>query len=241
MVSFTRASWFVARLIGGLSVYVGGTMVGARAHEEWPGPEVPIAGEPADDVLIRSHQVCVFNALDSAGDVGSTIAFRSHRDGDRLSVSYFVNWSTERPWGDKPAIVSLAIDSVYSHFFFVLPGLRYLLHGPNDIEGATVIYRVKGDRLSIIEGFADDESHDPVHLTAQDLADGDNGTVLMTAVWSHQLGAHGAAQASARATPGSQARRCYRGAGIIPMTSALAQRFRLGTAAAPLRARPAWR
>jgi hypothetical protein len=191
-------------------------------------------------VLIRSQPVCILNTLDSAGDVGTTIAFRSRRDGDRLSVSYFVDWSTERPWADKPALVSLAIDSVYSHFFFVFPGLRYLLHGPNDIEGATVIYRVEGDRLSIIEGFADDDSHDPVHLTAEDLTGADNGTVLMTNVWSHQLGAHGAARAIAEGTPSSITRHCYRGADLIPMTTDLAERFRLGTVAAPLRARPAW-
>ena len=213
----------------------------AGAHEEWPGPEPVVAGEePADHKLIKAQRVCVLNTLDSAGDIGQKIAFRSRRDGDELRVSYFVNWSTERPWGDRSPIEALAIDSVYSHFFFFLPGLRYLMHGPSDIEGATVVYRVEDERLSVVEGFADDDSHTPVTLRAEDLRDGD-GTALMTSVWSHQLGTRGAARAAAEAPPGALSRRCYQGADLIPLTPGLAERFWLGTADAPRRARPAWR
>ena len=134
-------------------------------------------------------------------------------------------------------LMSLAIDSVYSHFFFVMPGLRHLMHGPGDVEGATVVYRVVGERLEVVEGFADDESHDPVNLSAEELTDDERGTVLMTSVWSHQLGAHGAAQAAA----GSVARHCYQGQELVPLTSDIAERFWLGTAEEPRRARPAWR
>jgi hypothetical protein len=220
---------------------MGAMLLRAGAHEEWPGPEPVVAGEePADHKLIKAQRVCVLNTLDSAGDIGQKIAFRSRRDGDELRVSYFVNWSTERPWGDRSPIEALAIDSVYSHFFFFLPGLRYLMHGPSDIEGATVVYRVEDERLSVLEGFADDDSHTPVTLRAEDLRDGD-GTALMTSVWSHQLGTRGAARAAAEAPPGALSRRCYQGADLIPLTPSLAERFWLGTADAPRRARPAWR
>jgi hypothetical protein len=254
MLSFVASNRFTVRLLWGLSLWVGAALLRGAAHRDWPGPELAAAvavavpggkaaaeAEAGDHALIRAQRVCVLNTLDSAGDIGDKVAFRSRRDGDKLSVSYFVHWSTERPWGDRSAIESLAIDSVYSHFFFFLPGLRYLLHGPSDIEGATVVYRVQGGRLDIVEGFADDESHSPVNLSARELVDRDNGTVLMTDVWSHQLGARGAAQAAAESAPGTLARRCYEGQELIPLTPTIAERFWLGTAEAPRRARPAWR
>jgi hypothetical protein len=241
MLSFAARSRFALRLFWAFSFCMGAMLLRAGAHEEWPGPEPVVAGEePADHKLIKAQRVCVLNTLDSAGDIGQKIAFRSRRDGDELRVSYFVNWSTERPWGDRSPIEALAIDSVYSHFFFFLPGLRYLMHGPSDIEGATVVYRVEDERLSVVEGFADDDSHKPVTLRAEDLRDGD-GTALMTSVWSHQLGTRGAARAAAEAPPGALSRRCYQGADLIPLTPGLAERFWLGTADAPRRARPAWR
>jgi hypothetical protein len=248
MLSFTAASRHAARLLWGLSLCAGAVLFRAAAHRDWPVPDLQaieaeprqaIEAEPRDHALIRAQRVCVLNTLDSAGEIGETIAFRARRDGDRLSVSYFVHWSTERPWGDKSPLVSLAIDSVYSHFFFFLPGVRYFLHGPSDIEGATVVYRVEGERLTVLEGFADDEWHDPVHLTARELTDGEDGTVLMTAVWSHQLGARGAAQAAA--SPDTVGRRCYEGSELIPLTPQIAKRFWLGSSTEPRRARPAWR
>jgi hypothetical protein len=233
--------WFL-----GLPVLCGLGIVGLTANEDWPGG-LAIAARPAstavgppttDQALVLRQRVCVLNTLRSAGDLSAQIVFRSRREGDRLTVSYFVHWSTERPWGDKSLLASLAIDSVYSHFFFVLPGLRYLLHGPGDVEGATVVYRVAGSSLEIVEGFADTESHDPVQLTAADLTDSDGSTLLMTNVWSHQLGAHGAAQAG---TTPQLSRRCYEGRELRPLTSDVATRFWLGSAEHPRRARPAWR
>lgn len=241
MLLFASANRFALRLLLGFSFCTAAILLRAGAHEEWPGPEPVIVGEePSDHALVKAQRVCVLNTLDSAGDIGQKIAFRSRRVGDELIVSYFVHWSTERPWGDRSPIEALAIDSVYSHFFFFLPGLRYLMHGPSDIEGATVIYRVEGERLSVVEGFADDDSHTPVTLRAEDLRDGD-GTALMTSVWSHQLGTRGAARAAAESPPETLSRRCYQGADLIPLTPSLAERFWLGTPEAPRRARPAWR
>lgn len=241
MLSFAAANRITLRLLWAFSFGAGAVLLRAGAHEEWPGPEhVSTGEEPAEHALIKAQRVCVLNTLDSAGDIGQKIAFRSRWAGDDLHVSYFVHWSTERPWGDRSPIEALAIDSVYSHFFFFLPGLRYLMHGPSDIEGATVVYRVEGERLSVVEGFADDDSHSPVTLRAEDLRDGD-GTALMTSVWSHQLGTPGAARAAAEAPPETLSRRCYQGADLIPLTQSLADRFWLGTADAPRRAKPAWR
>ncbi len=229
------------RLLWGLPLFVAATLLSFRTHEDWPGPEAAEA-QPvsADQALIRAQRVCVLNTLQSAGDIGDKIVFRSRREGDTLRVSYFVHWSTERPWGDKSMLASLAIDSVYSHFFFVLPGLRYLLHGPGDIEGATVVYRVQAERLEVVEGYADTEFHDPVRLGAEDLSDGDRGTLLMTSVWSHQLGAPGAARAPRSTLRGPVTRQCYQGADLIPLTAGIAARFWLGSPEAPRRARPAW-
>lgn len=242
MLSFVAAHRLAHRLLWVVLFCTVGVLLSASADREWPGPEATLAGEePADHALIKAQRVCVLNSLDSAGEIGQTVAFRSRREGDRLSVSYFVHWSTERPWGDRSPIEALAIDSVYSHFFFFMPGLRYLMHGPSDIEGATVVYQVTEDGLSIVEGFADDDSHTPVSLGPEDLTDRDAGTVLMTSVWSHQLGTRGAARAAAQALPEAVSRRCYQGADLIPLTPAIAERFWLGTPEAPRRARPAWR
>ena len=250
MVLFTAAGRVSARLLWALLFLVGAALLELGTAREWPGAsalasEAEPAGseaESADQALIRAQRVCILNPQDSAGEIGEKLVFRSRRDGDRLSVAYFVHWSTERPWGDKPIFMSLAIDSIYSHFFFVLPGLRHLMHGPGDVEGATVVYRVEGERLKALEGFADDESHDPVSLSAEDLTDDQQGTVLMTSAWSHQLGARGAAQAAAtQAVPGGATRRCYQGAELVPLTSDIAERFWLGSAEEPRRARPAWR
>jgi hypothetical protein len=172
----TRLMWCVSALFGA-------TLLSRSADEDWPAAANPrtavqaaaVAGtatprgdaavqtDPQDLALIRERSVCVLNTLSSAGEIGQTLAFRSHREGDRLNVSYFVYWSTERPWGDRSLLESLAIDSVYSHFLFVLPGLRYVMHGPGDIEGATVVYRVDG---------ADDERLEPPARRARGGADG---------------------------------------------------------------------
>jgi hypothetical protein len=242
-----RASRLPARLVWIFSFLIGAALLDLASVKEWPGPGLPVGQiDSAEQALIRSQRLCVLNTKDSAGEIGRKVVFRWQREGSQLKVSYFVHWSTERPWGDRSMMASLAIDSVYSHLFFVLPGLRYLMHGPGDVEGATVVYRVVDDHLEVLEGFADDESHDPVRLLADELTDGKltdgkRETVLMTSVWSHQLGAHSAAQAAAGELGKLARNHCYEGADLVPLTPAIADRFWLGSADAPLRARPAWR
>ena len=206
---------------------------------QWPAPSVRgDSGEiDADDALVRSQRVCVLNTRRTAGDIGQSLVVRHRREGDRLWVSYFVYWSSERPWGHKPWFLSLAIDAFYSHFMFVLPGLRHALYGPGDVEGVTVVYRKVGDRLEILEGYGDDEYHRSVRLGPEDLTGRDNHTVLMTDTWSHQLGGRGAASLA----KGSQIQqRCFAGNEIVPLTDAVADRFWLGSKNAPRRARQAW-
>lgn len=209
---------------------------------QWPGPDEPAlaATEPVDagdGALVRSQPVCVMSSLASAGELGNSLVVRHRREGDRLWVSYFAYWSSERPWGDEPFVVSLAIDAIYSHFLFFLPGLRQALYGPGDIEGVTVVYRETDGRLEIVEGYGDDEYHRAVHLGPEDLTGSDKHTVLLTSWWSHQLGGRGAARA---AEEPSVPRRCFAGPALVPLTAEIADRFRLGNASRPLRARQAW-
>jgi hypothetical protein len=61
--------------------------------------------------------------------------------------------------------------------------------------------------------------------------------VLLTDVWSHQLGAHGAGNLA------DQSRvelKCYAEASLQPMTQVVARAFRLGSEDHPLRGTPAW-
>ena len=205
----------------------------------WPEPLETAASWPAeaDRALVRAQPVCVMSTLDSAGELGQSLVVRHRRQGDRLWVSYFAYWSSERPWGDKPFLLSLAIDAFYSHFLFFLPGLRYAIYGPGDVEGVTVVYREIGGRLEVVEGYGDDEYHRAVHLGPEDLTGGDKHTLLLTSWWSHQLGGRGAARAAAEA---SIARRCFTGPALVPLTAEIAERFRLGSPDKPLRARRAW-
>jgi hypothetical protein len=204
----------------------------------WPLPlaHAETTSRDDDDALVRSQPVCVLSTRDSAGEIGKSLVVRHRRDGDRLWVSYFVYWSNERPWGDKPWLLSLAIDAFYSHFLFVLPGLRHALYGPGDIEGVTVVYRTLGERLEIVEGFGDDEYHRRVHLGPEDLTGSDQRTVLLTTSWSHQLGGRGAG--SLRESPAS--RHCFAGSDFVPLTPDIASRFWLGSPSTPRRARFAW-
>jgi hypothetical protein len=209
----------------------------------WPEPlelEPALADARAqseDEALVRAQPVCVLNTLDSAGELGHSLAVRHRRDGEFLWVSYFAYWSNERPWGDEPLILSLAIDAVYSHFLFSLPGLQHVLYGPGDIEGVTVVYRVRDGRLEIVEGHADDGHHHAVRLGPEELAGKDHQTLLLTSWWSHQLGGRGAARVAE--TPNVTSR-CFVGPALVPLTAETAARFRLGTREQPLRARSAW-
>ena len=214
-----------------------GTWLGAGHSPQWPLPlaQAKAGAAGSDDALVRSQPVCIINTQDSAGDIGKSLVVRHRREGDRLWVSYFVYWTSERPWGDKPLLLSLAIDAFYSHFLFVFPGVRHALYGPGDVEGVTVVYRVEGDRLEVIEGFGDDEYHRRVHLGPEDLT-GDDHTVLMTTSWSHQLGGRGGA--SFDQPPAS--RHCFTGRQMVPLSREIADRFWLGSSSDPRRARYAW-
>jgi hypothetical protein len=159
-----------------------------------------------------------------------------------LRVGYFVYWSTERPWGDNALsyalLPALFTDAFYSHFLFVLPGARWAMYGPGDIEGATVVYEENADgSLEPIEGFAEDPTHQPVSLSHRDLVDAAGRVVLMTASWSHQLGAHGAA---AYGTHAKERMTCFSGDSLRPLTAEIASAFRLGGEDRPLRARAAF-
>jgi len=194
-----------------------------------------------DDRLIRAQPVCVAsNAW--FGRLGETLAYVRHRSGDELRVGYIVYFDVERPWGNNILTYSVLpatlIDATYSHFFFVLPGMQRLMYGAGDVEGASVLYReTPTGELDVREGLADDDHHQRVHLTRSDLLGDAGRVVLMTDVWSHQLGFHGAA---ARARDASVDLRCFSGTSLIPLTPEVRRAFRLGSPEHPLRARPAF-
>lgn len=219
-----------------------GSALAAAEPPDWPeAAELPAHRATAgDEMLVRSQRVCVLNTRASAGEIGKSLVIRHRREGELLWVSYFVYWSSERPWGDKPLFLSLAIDAFYSHFLFVFPGLRHALYGPGDVEGATVVYRARGERLEVVEGFGDDEWHRPVRLGTEDLSGHTSETVLLTTTWSHQLGGRGAARMREDAHGEHVSERCFEGKALVPLTADIAERFWLGTAREPRRARFAW-
>jgi hypothetical protein len=101
-----------------------------------------------------------------------------------------------------------------------------------------VTYRVQADgSLSVISALADNDHHHLVSLAPDDIALDEDSIVLMTSVWSHQLGTRGAAD-YARAHRDEL--RCYRGDALQPLTPNVSNEFKLGTREAPRRARPAW-
>jgi hypothetical protein len=195
----------------------------------------------SDLELVQSQPVCIASSVWSAGELGETLAFHFERRGDRLRVGYFAFWSSERPWGVNALSLGVApallVDSVYSHGLFVLPGVRHALYGAGDIEGASVEYVISGDKLVPVRGHADDEMHDEVELTREELWDARGRVVLMSEAWSHQLGARRAAQRLDEAAE----QRCFEGVSLRPLTPEVAQRFRLGSFEDPRRAKPAWR
>jgi hypothetical protein len=229
---------------------------GGLGAPAWPGPEggtwestanaAASAASESDadlDARIREQPVCVASKVRSAGELGDTVLYRFRRDGDRVHVGYWVEWSTERPWGAGPlsyaVVPALLTDAFYSHFLFVLPGVRDAMYGPADVEGASVTYERRDDgSLVPVGAVADDERHRRVELGADDVADASGRTLLVTEAWSHQLGARGGAELAAR-DPG--AFRCFQGASLRPLGDEVARTFRLGTDAAPRRARPAFR
>jgi hypothetical protein len=197
--------------------------------------------EDEDPERLERQTVCVGARSWSAGRLGDTILYRYKRNGRRLEVGYFVYWSTERPWGNNvlsyTVVPALFIDIAYSHFLYFLPGVKDAMHGAADIEGVRVELEDKDGALRVVGGTADDGTHQPVTLSRDDLVDSRGRTVLLTDVWSHQLGAHGGGAFAD--DPASQVR-CYTQAELRPMTDDVARAFRLGDEASPRRAKPAW-
>ena len=228
--------------------------------------------EAADRAAIESHPVCIGSRVWSAGTMADTVFYQYRRHGDQLTVGYFVHWTTERPWGSNKltygVLPALFVDAFYSHTFFLLPGARDLIYGPGDIEGASVTYRQEPTgELVPLGGIADDDGHNSVMLSAEDL-DASGRTALVTEVWSHQLGGKGGArllrevfgEEARPAAQGSVAKavsagageqgaggdgdgrvRCFSGEALQPLPEAVTQTFRLGSPDAPRRAKPAWR
>ena len=165
-----------------------------------------------------------------------------------MTVGYFVYWSTERPWGANllsyALLPALLIDGFYTHLFFVLPGAQRVLYGPGDVEGVRVTYQQGDDgRWTPVSAVADDAAHHEVALTREDFVDqkgdgdGDGRVVLMTDVWSHQLGAKNARRFAAQH---EREVVCYAGDGVAPLGPDVARIFRLGSTGDPRRAPPAW-
>ncbi len=216
----------------------------------WPAPaasralELSFQSSAAGDVdLVRDLPVCVGSQSWSAGELGRSILYRYQRDGRTLKVGYFVYWSTERPWGKNllsySILPALFIDAFYSHALFLFPGAQRFIHGPGDIEGARVVYEQNDDgRWTPVSAVADDGFHHEVPLSPDDFVDADGRVVLMTDVWSHQLGAKGSRVFSATQ---KDALVCFDRNSIEPLTAEIARLFRLGSPSDPRRAPPAWK
>lgn len=249
---------FLRRLIALVATLCLAAAISPNRHDDWCAsvkaslmPDMD-EQERLDRAAIEAHPVCIGSRVWSAGTMADTVLYEYRRNGDHLTVGYFVHWTTERPWGSNGLTYSLLpaliVDALYSHTLFLLPGARHALYGPGDIEGASVSYRQEpSGELVPIGGLADDAGHKPVLLTAEDL-DAGGRTALVTDVWSHQLGGKrgarllrevlGESEYSGRGKRGRV--RCFSGAALQPLPAAVARTFRLGTHHAPRRAKPAW-
>jgi hypothetical protein len=219
----------------------------AHGSAHWPEPIAGASTATLDSPAtlrdrIEEQSVCVGARSWSAGSLGNTVLYRFTQVGRKVSVGYFVYWSTERPWGPNvlsyTVLPALAADAFYSHFLYVFPGAKDAIYGPGDIEGVNVEFELdEKDDLQVVRGRAQDATHGDVQLTRADLVDASGRIILLTDVWSHQLGARGGAEyASAK---GSDVR-CYQRASLQPMTEQVATAFRLGDEHRPSRAKPAW-
>ena len=198
-------------------------------------------GSPQQDSEVQALPLCIAMAHWSAGQLGKTILYRVLREGERMTVGYFVYWSTERPWGNThlshALVPALLTDAIYSHFLFVFPGLQRFLYGAGDIEGVRVTYERRSTGWQAASAVADDDLHHEVALDAKDFLDEAGRVIVMSDVWSHQLGAHHAAQAAHQGVPVS----CFAGETLRPLTTEVARAFRLGSFETPRRACPAWK
>jgi hypothetical protein len=241
------------RLAGLFAISVGLSCFNLGNSPPWPGPSAgltwqdllgtPDSSDEGDAEIVKQLPVCIAAESWSAGELGKTVLYRYQRDGRTLRVGYFVYWSTERPWGKNvlsySVLPALFIDAFYSHLFFMFPGAQRFIHGPGDIEGARVEYHQDDEgRWAPVSAVADDGLHREVPLSPGDFVDGQGRVVLMTDVWSHQLGAKGAREFSEqRKAPLT----CFGGDTVAPLTAEVARLFRLGSPGDPRRAPPAWR
>jgi hypothetical protein len=244
----------ITRLAGLLIIAVGQSCFDTGGIPLWPEPDADHSrwslfaprekgSRGADDDLVRELPVCVASQQWSAGELGRSVLYQFKRVGHELHVGYFVYWSTERPWGKNLlsylVVPALVVDSFYSHLFFLLPGLQRIIHGPGDVEGARVVYQQRDDgQWMPVSAVADDGLHHEVTLDPGDFVDGQGRVLLMTDVWSHQLGAKGARAFVEGTHDGGVV--CYGRNTLSPLTARIADVFRLGTSLAPRRARPAW-
>ena len=213
----------------------------APREAAWPQPVIS-EERSADEAKIVAQTICVGARSWSAGALGDTVLYRTRRWGRKIAVGYFFYWSEERPWGSNvvsyTVLPALATDAVYSHFLYLFPGIKDALYGPGDVEGVQIVYEQREDgSLDVVSGSADNGSHGPVSLTRADLLDAKGRVVLLTDVWSHQLGSHGGAR-FANTSP--QSLRCYAKSALRPLTEVVARAFRLGNEHTPLRGKPAW-
>ncbi len=235
--SAAQAFWVVALALAGCAV--------PPRAAAWPTTLAAQAVVPAADIdaaRVVEQPICIGKRSWSMGALGDTVLYRTRRVGRKIAVGYFIYWSEERPWGSNAfsymVLPALAMDAVYSHFLYLFPGIKDALYGPGDVEGVQVEYEERADgSLSVVRGRADDGSHTPVFLSREDLVDAKGRIVLLTDVWSHQLGSHGAARFAERTKPDLK---CFERAGLQPMTEQIARAFRLGDERHPLRGTPAW-
>jgi hypothetical protein len=239
------------RLAGFFAITTSLSCLNASGYPTWPAA-ARLSSESSsssggalseDDAIVRSLPVCIAAKSWSAGELGTSVLYRYHREGKRLSVGYFVYWTTERPWGANAlsysVLPALFIDAFYSHLFFMFPGAQRFIHGPGDIEGARIVYEENEEgRWVPIAGAVDDAFHREVALSPSDFVDSAGRVRLTTDVWSHQLAASQMSQPRT-APEGRQA--CFGGSSIAPLTEAVADAFRLGSQADPRRAAPAWK
>ena len=201
-----------------------------------------LAQTNALDTLIRRVPICITWTKSWAGELGSSLLYRTKRLApDRVVVGYFAYWTTERAWGDNNLthwlIPAVAIDSVYSHLFFVFPGVQRMLYGPGDVEGLRVTYKLENsEQLLPVSIVADDARHQEVTLDINQALDISGHIVVFNDVWSHQLGGKRAVS-TARA---GASQHCFGGNSLRSITDEDVAAFRLGSTEEPRRAGPAW-
>ena len=99
-------------------------------------------------------------------------------------------------------------------------------------------YEIGADReLHPKFAIAENRLHEAVRLEADELVDEKGRVILLSDVWSHQLGGHRPAERARSAASMS----CFGGDSLEPLTAKSPMTFRLGSESAPQRAKAAWR